>query len=590
MTDQQPGSTGSGGNGRRDRPPPRPTPPPLPGRLPPRRNDAGPRSGPVAARPGAGRPAAAAPVATIPPPPPAHKLERATARAERSLARPALRDDQDPSLWPLAWLVALVLVPLAMFFQQYTLWLGSATLENAPLEVRASEVAQPPEVSALAINAKYLVKEMHFLQDGSAFGEWDVDEEGWEEEPAGGDFSDSEVLDVPDWGAEVVAQLEPDAVSRTERLRLAIVAGEVQGAEAALARLAALEEEVAAGGELAAELASLQKLYAEGAHTLDERAQRSLVARHGWFGELALSFNAPDADPLRWKVVSGYGRIAAFEIAAGLGMAGSFVLGIIAIIALGAIIGRHGLVLHFEPPEPGGSVYLEMFCVFVGGFVLLLSLFLFLFGLHAEGTTTAMVVMEIMTWGLFVAVLYPVLVAKMPIRRVLHDLGLHRGRGIFKEIACGLVGHIAGIPIIWFVTMIMYIVDLVAGGAQQEAQGLEGYPIFESPAGDTWLYVWIGAASTVIWAPVLEEIIFRGALYRHLRSRWRVPLAALACATIFGMVHPYTTAGMVQVAFSGAVFAALREWRGSLIAPMTAHALHNGTIMFVQVGVLWAIQ
>jgi len=28
----------------------------------------------------------------------------------------------------------------------------------------------------------------------------------------------------------------------------------------------------------------------------------------------------------------------------------------------------------------------------------------------------------------------------------------------------------------------------------------------------------------------------------------------------------------------GTVFAIMREWRGSLIAPITAHMLHNGTV------------
>jgi membrane protease YdiL (CAAX protease family) len=39
----------------------------------------------------------------------------------------------------------------------------------------------------------------------------------------------------------------------------------------------------------------------------------------------------------------------------------------------------------------------------------------------------------------------------------------------------------------------------------------------------------------------------------------------------------------------GLVLALLREWRGSLIAPMTMHALHNGTITLVSVLYLAAI-
>jgi membrane protease YdiL (CAAX protease family) len=63
----------------------------------------------------------------------------------------------------------------------------------------------------------------------------------------------------------------------------------------------------------------------------------------------------------------------------------------------------------------------------------------------------------------------------------------------------------------------------------------------------------------------------------------------LVTAAVFGMVHPYTTAGLVQVGMIGIVFGLLREWRGSLIAPMVAHALHNGTIAFTTVMIMAAI-
>ncbi len=477
----------------------------------------------------------------------------------------------------MAWLIALVVVPLAAFFQQYTLWLGSARLDTAPAEIRNSEAVSPPEVSDLVINAKYLVKFIHFIDEGT----WDGDEP-WAEELAAAAEDELAV--------EIMSELEPMAVSRTERVQLAIVAGELLGPEAALERLTALQAEVSPGGALAGDITWLRKLYTDGPHAVDPGARDSLIERHGWFGQLALSLDAPVSDPLRWSAVSGFKRIAAFELLADTGMVLSFLLGIVLIIILGIIAGKHGLRLHFEPPEPGGTVYLETFTLFAAGFVLFLALFLFLFGLHAEGTTTALVVMEVVTWGLFLTLLYPIVIAKMPIRRVMRDLGLHRGEGFFKEVWCGLVGHVAGIPITWMVAVIMVVIALVTDGGQSEAQGLEGYPIFESPAGDSWLYVWIGAASAIIWAPLLEEIMFRGALYRHLRSRWRVPLSALVSAAVFGMVHPYTTSGIVQVAFGGLVYAGLREWRGSLIAPITAHALHNGTIMFIQIGMLMIIE
>jgi membrane protease YdiL (CAAX protease family) len=119
-------------------------------------------------------------------------------------------------------------------------------------------------------------------------------------------------------------------------------------------------------------------------------------------------------------------------------------------------------------------------------------------------------------------------------------------------------------------------------GVEEEAAS-KGYPLFQPPAGNSWDMVWLDLLSAVLWAPILEEVIFRGALFSYLRPRLRFWGTALVTAGIFGLVHPYTTAGLLQVATLGLILAALREWRGSLIAPMTCHFLHNATISMITV-------
>ena len=101
--------------------------------------------------------------------------------------------------------------------------------------------------------------------------------------------------------------------------------------------------------------------------------------------------------------------------------------------------------------------------------------------------------------------------------------------------------------------------------------------------------VWVMVLSMVVWAPLLEETMFRGALFRYLHPKLRVWGTVLATAAVFGMVHPYTTSGLVNVASMGVVFGLLRQWRGSLIAPMVAHAIHNGVIALVTVLMISAI-
>jgi hypothetical protein len=97
----------------------------------------------------------------------------------------------------------------------------------------------------------------------------------------------------------------------------------------------------------------------------------------------------------------------------------------------------------------------------------------------------------------------------------------------------------------------------------------------------------LGTMGAVILAPLIEETIFRGALYQYLRSRFGVLTAVVLSATLFGAIHPYNGPGVIQVASMGLVWGLLREWRGSLIAGVVAHALHNGMLSLFNI---WTIR
>jgi len=84
----------------------------------------------------------------------------------------------------------------------------------------------------------------------------------------------------------------------------------------------------------------------------------------------------------------------------------------------------------------------------------------------------------------------------------------------------------------------------------------------------------LGAFAVCIAAPLGEEVFFRGFLFGSLRSRLGFLRAALISAGIFALFHvdPLLVALMVFVGF---VLAWLYERRGSLIAPIGAHAMFN---------------
>jgi hypothetical protein len=81
------------------------------------------------------------------------------------------------------------------------------------------------------------------------------------------------------------------------------------------------------------------------------------------------------------------------------------------------------------------------------------------------------------------------------------------------------------------------------------------------------------------FAPVVEEIMFRGLLFHHLRTRWAWLPAALLTSGIFAALHPQGVAALPALTTIAMVMAALRAWRGSLIAPIAAHALNNGVVL-----------
>jgi uncharacterized protein len=80
---------------------------------------------------------------------------------------------------------------------------------------------------------------------------------------------------------------------------------------------------------------------------------------------------------------------------------------------------------------------------------------------------------------------------------------------------------------------------------------------------------------SVVFAPVFEELIFRGLLYGTLRTRLAWPVAATGSALVFAVAHGYGAAGFVSVLLSGVLWAWVYERTGSLLPSMAAHVANN---------------
>lgn len=84
--------------------------------------------------------------------------------------------------------------------------------------------------------------------------------------------------------------------------------------------------------------------------------------------------------------------------------------------------------------------------------------------------------------------------------------------------------------------------------------------------------------SACLVAPVAEEVLYRGVLFRTLGNRYGVIAAAAISATVFGMLHFYNSYGFASVAVFGFFCATFYAATRSLMAAIVLHILYNASI------------
>lgn len=382
--------------------------------------------------------------------------------------------------------------------------------------------------------------------------------------------------------------LDAWAISPADRVRAAIVAGELLGEAEAIDRLGALNEKLPEGSALRADVADLQRVYTDGPDVLDEATKQRLRTNHGFFGEVALTQGLPDTHPDREPLVTGGGRLFALIMGIGFGLILVFLTGFMLFVTAIVLLSMRKIKSGLGPVEPGGSVFLETFALFSGGFLLLVFGVDLLAGV-VQDETWLIVIQILAQWLLLACPLWPLL-RGMRWNAYRRAIGWHSGKGVFKEIGCGVVGYLAGLPLLLLgLGITIGMIAMVT--LYRVAKGLG-----EPPPPDSALFDLATSTNPVIliaffllatvWAPLCEESIFRGALYRHFRGRSGIVVSAIGSALVFGFAHQYGPVLVFPVVMLGVTFALMREWRGSLIASITAHAMHNATVTLMAFAIL----
>jgi uncharacterized protein len=155
-------------------------------------------------------------------------------------------------------------------------------------------------------------------------------------------------------------------------------------------------------------------------------------------------------------------------------------------------------------------------------------------------------------------------------------MGLHEGFGLVPKpsswgrcwrlvamaAAAGLLGE-------WMITQVAE----PAGFSSHWTEGFDEAMIWGDP-----VKLASSLVETIIFAPVFEEMVFRGLFFVTLRRRFGFVASALISASVFAVAHGYGLLGFVSVLWSGILWAWVYERSGSVLPGMLAHILNNAVV------------
>lgn len=378
----------------------------------------------------------------------------------------------------------------------------------------------------------------------------------------------------------------PDARAAARR---ALFAGEMGLAGDLFRSIEGLEQSLA-GGELSDEEARVARAMLE----LHEgrglgRDDLDVLSRElgPFFGRLAEAASLANTDPSGARAYragledEGY-RFLRLVV----GLAAAVVMvGIVGAILLVAFV-RSGAAARTwrAPPAPGrvpAHLMLETFALYL---VLFVSAMLLLpFVVRPRSGLEVLAINLVVQIALLGAIAWPAGAsgrgaAAVRRRDVFSDLGFVRGEGPGREAPWGAAGYAAFVacaPILFAISALVrnaFGLDAVSGA----------HPAAVPMAGGASLPERVALlALAVVVAPVLEEIMFRGFFYRALRAGAGSGGAIAISAVFFAAVHPQGWIGFPLLVGVGAMLATLREWRGTIWAPIAAHMCVNGVTMAI---------
>ncbi len=387
------------------------------------------------------------------------------------------------------------------------------------------------------------------------------------------------------------------------RLCYVVLAGELADSRDALQKLKELDEKIADSDRIQDKHVlrakeALERLYGDYAGgmlsgpSVGAEDRENLQATLGWFADLALAPRGGPNPEVRQALISS--TQAVFVVFIVVMVIGALV-GLAGLIGLFTLIGfqlagnlKRGVVTGGGQ----GGIYAETFALWMVVFLVFSSAPYFIRAPGAEMLVTGGSILASL-----IVLAWPVFRGGIPWRQVRQDIGLVAGRRPLLEPLLGPAGYAMSLPLLAVgVVITLFLISLqgVMGpmlGTMMPADEFSpavfpAHPIIEMLAGSGWWGIFQVLFLGSVVAPIVEETMFRGVLYRHLREstcRWPLFLSfaasALVVSFVFAAIHPQgllAVPALMSLAFG---FTIMREWRGSLISCMIAHGLNNALVM-----------
>ena len=377
-----------------------------------------------------------------------------------------------------------------------------------------------------------------------------------------------------------------DRGSFAQRLRFVILAGELEGPAEATKQLEELRKlanthqaELTEQDQHLADL--LDRLYQKGPEALSEEQRADIREQLGWSGELAL---ASGDEPNRAHLLAQARWTAVVALALSLGALLALGVGVFVIVALCVLLWSGRLRDEWPAASPGNGVYAETFALWMVYYVLgslLVGRFHFGSATLLAGGITMLSSLCVLAWPWLRGLSWA---------QVGRDLGLHKGKLFVADALLGAGTYACTLPLLVALLLLQTGLWRLIQGTTTPADPLApvstpAHPVIEALIrGDPWIQFQVVFAAAFV-APLVEEVVFRGLLYRHLRDVtgfWGRPLSvvisALLSGLVFAVIHPQGLVAVPFLTLLALVFALVREWRGTLVPSMVAHGINNAVL------------